>query len=58
MPVMNEPTSTDRRDREPTYGKCTACGSVEVVLNKPSGTTAIEGECDRYPVGYGCELCD
>lgn len=44
--------------RKPTYGKCTACGAVEVALNRPHGTVAIEGESDHYPVGYGCELCD
>jgi hypothetical protein len=40
------------------YGKCCACGAVEVELNRPDGFTAIEGESDRYPTGYGCEVCD
>lgn len=43
---------------EPVYGMCTACRSVEVRLNRPHGTTKIEGESDHYPVGYGCEVCD
>lgn len=40
------------------YGKCTACGSVEVRLNMLYGTTTIPGDPGRYPVGYGCEMCD
>ena len=42
-----------------TYGMCTACGSVEVLLITPSGTRDLShmGESDRYPVGYGCEVC-
>lgn len=45
--------------REPTYGMCTACGSVEVALNAPHGTRDLSymGESPRYPVGYGCEVC-
>lgn len=44
---------------EPTYGKCTACGSVEVALLRATGVCDLShiGESDRYPTGYGCEVC-
>ena len=40
-------------------GLCTACGAIEVHLNKVTGTRDFSsiGESDRYPTGYGCELC-
>lgn len=43
----------------PTYGQCTACGSVEVALNTATGTRDLSaiGESDAYPTGYGCEVC-
>ena len=46
-------------DDEATYGLCTACGSVEVRLNKATGTRDLSsmGESPRYPIGYGCEVC-
>lgn len=52
--MIAEPKST-----EPTYGLCTACGAVEVELNQQDGTRDLShmGESDRYPVGYGCEVC-
>lgn len=38
---------------------CTACGSVEVALNKATGTRDLSsiGESAEYPTGYGCEVC-
>lgn len=44
---------------EPTYGFCTACASVEVALVEVTGTRNFSsiGESDRYPTGYGCEMC-
>jgi len=41
------------------YGMCTACGSVEVALDKPTGTRNLShiGESANYPVGYGCVVC-
>ena len=44
---------------DPTYGLCTACRSVEVALNRPTGTRDLShmGESDKYPTGYGCEVC-
>ena len=44
----------------PAIGWCTACGSIEVVLNAITGTRDFShlGESDAYPTGYGCELCD
>jgi hypothetical protein len=46
-------------DNTPVYGQCTACGAVEVELNRPTGTRDLShiGESAAYPVGYGCELC-
>lgn len=43
----------------PSYGLCTACGSVEVLLVKPTGTRDLSriGESPEYPTGYGCEVC-
>ena len=43
----------------PTYGMCTACGAVEVELNKATGTRDLSymGESPCYPTGYGCEVC-
>jgi hypothetical protein len=43
----------------PTYGHCTHCGAVEVALAQVAGYRDLSaiGESDRYPVGYGCELC-
>lgn len=35
--------------------KCTACGSVEVELDKPDGRGTIDGE--PCVTGYGCEVC-
>lgn len=44
---------------EPVYGMCTACGAVEVALNRVTGTRnlAAVGESAAYPTGYGCEVC-
>jgi len=44
---------------EPIYGKCRACGAVETRLDHADGTTDLSaiGESDKYPTGYGCELC-
>lgn len=41
------------------YGMCTACGAVEVALNKATGTRDLSaiGEHHAYPTGYGCEVC-
>lgn len=46
--------------REPAYGMCTACGSVEVALNQVAGYRDLSdmGESSAYPTGYGCEMCD
>ena len=46
-------------EREPVYGMCTGCGSVEVRLIRPHGTRDLSymGESPKYPVGYGCEVC-
>ena len=57
-PDIHAEVDTDDRKPAPVHGKCTSCGSVEVRLNKVHGYTAIEGESDRYPVGFGCEVCD
>lgn len=40
-------------------GKCTACGSVEVLLDAVTGTTDLSsiGESATYPTGYGCQVC-
>lgn len=40
-------------------GMCTACGSVEVLLNRATGTRDLSGigESAAYPTGHGCELC-
>lgn len=45
--------------REPTYGLCTACGSVEVALNRATGIRDLSGigESATYPTGHGCEVC-
>lgn len=42
-----------------TIGACTACGSVEVVLDEATGTRDLSdiGESAAYPTGHGCELC-
>lgn len=41
------------------YGLCTSCRSVEVELVQVIGFRDLSymGESDRYPVGYGCEVC-
>lgn len=41
------------------YGMCLACRSIEVELFKVIGTRDFSniGESDKYPVGYGCEVC-
>lgn len=43
----------------PTYGMCLACRSVEVEIYDVCGTRDMSwmGEHERYPVGYGCEVC-
>ena len=48
-----------RAEHRTVYGKCTACGSVEVALDAVSGTTDLSsiGESATYPTGYGCEVC-
>ena len=50
-----------KRDEAPSpvYGMCTACGAVEVELNRVTGTRDLSGmgESPRYPTGYGCEVC-
>lgn len=48
------------RPTQPTYGKCRACGAVEVRLTAADGTINLNaiGESARYPTGYGCEACD
>lgn len=40
-------------------GMCTACGSIEVILNEVTGVRDFSdiGESAEYPVGYGCEVC-
>lgn len=49
----------NERPARPTYGMCTACGSVEVALIKQTGTRDLSsiGEHPEYPTGYGCEVC-
>ncbi|AID58970.1 hypothetical protein PBI_GAIA_154 [Mycobacterium phage Gaia] len=46
--------------KEPVYGMCTACGSIEVRLNRATGYRDLShmGESDHYPTGHGCEACD
>lgn len=41
------------------WGMCTACGSVEVILNAVTGVRDLSGigESAEYPTGYGCEVC-
>lgn len=41
------------------YGLCLHCQSIEVALNRVTGTRDMSsiGESDTYPTGYGCELC-
>ena len=41
-------------------GMCTACGAVEVRLDRATGTRDLSGigESSSYPVGYGCEVCE
>ena len=47
------------RRPEPTCGLCKACGSVEVELVRTDGNRDLShmGESDKYPTGYGCEVC-
>ena len=55
-PISYDPTNPP----EPTYGMCLHCGSVEVALvNGVAGYRDLSdiGEHERYPVGYGCEMC-
>lgn len=42
-----------------TYGACTACGAVEVALDRVTGTRDYSdiGESPTYPTGHGCEVC-
>lgn len=49
----------DTYGREPAHGMCTACGAVEVALNRATGTRDLSdiGEAADYPTGYGCEVC-
>lgn len=47
-------------ERKPVHGMCTHCGSIEVELvNGVTGYRDLSdmGEHERYPVGYGCEVC-
>lgn len=48
-----------RAEHRTVAGKCTACGSVEVLLDAVAGTTDLSsiGESATYPTGYGCEVC-
>lgn len=48
-----------RMSAETVYGMCLACGSIEVALNKATGTRDFSsiGEHHAYPTGYGCEVC-
>lgn len=43
----------------PLWGRCTACGAIEVELKSFTGTVDYSaiGESAQYPIGYGCELC-
>lgn len=45
--------------KQPVYGLCTACRSVEVRLHEQTGTRDLSaiGEHHAYPTGYGCEVC-
>lgn len=58
---MGSPVSTQRGldDAPIVYGMCLHCGSVEVALNRITGTRDLSdiGESDTYPTGCGCELC-
>jgi hypothetical protein len=56
---MTNDENTATVTREPTYGMCTACGSVEVALDAVTGFRDLShiGESSRYPTGYGCEVC-
>lgn len=40
-------------------GRCLSCGAIETQLNRIAGYEDLSsiGESERYPVGYGCELC-
>jgi hypothetical protein len=46
-------------EAEHPCGQCTHCGAIEVVLAGVDGYRDLSaiGESDRYPHGYGCELC-
>lgn len=48
------------RERMSRNGQCLSCGAIETILNKVTGYKDFSGigESERYPVGYGCELCD
>ena len=50
---------SDDAPKEPIYGLCVACGSVEVALVRFTGYRDLSGigESTRYPTGYGCEVC-
>jgi hypothetical protein len=59
--VGESPSAVVTPSPERVAGKCLGCGSVEVYLTRPYGTTAEyrdHGLGSNYPVGYGCELCD
>ena len=58
--MINAADDAAYRDNHRTVtGKCTACGSVEVLLDAVAGTTDLSsiGESATYPTGYGCEAC-
>ena len=40
-------------------GMCLRCGAIETTLNRVTGYRDYSdiGESDRYPTGYGCEVC-
>lgn len=55
----NEALDAERAASERVNGMCTACGSVETLLIKATGTRDLSGigEHHAYPTGYGCENC-
>ena len=58
MSLSDHPSIGWAEEPEP-YGLCAACGAIEVRLLRVAGFRDLShrGESDRYPVGYGCEVC-
>jgi hypothetical protein len=59
LALTNKATRDIWHPLPPTAGYCTACGSIEVILNEVTGIRDFSdiGESAQYPTGYGCEVC-